>query len=67
MEILRERVNLQIIPHINIDQIRKRQSKLRFKEVSIHYNDFSLYKYDKEKTVFDKPLYLGFFVSELSK
>ena len=67
MEIGRERVNLEIIPHTNIDQIIKRQSKLSFKGISIHYNDFSQYKYPKEKTVFDKPIYLGFSVLEVSK
>ena len=67
MENVRERVNLEIIPHTNFDQIIKRQSKLSFKGISIHYNDFSLYKYDEEKTVFDKPTYLGFSVLELSK
>ena len=67
MEIVRERVNLEIIPHTNIDQIIKRHSKLSFKGISVHYNDFSLYKNDKEKIVFDKPIYLGFSVLELSK
>ena len=67
MENVRERVNIQILPHTNIDQIIKRQSKLSFKGIVNHYSEFSLYKYDKEKTVFDKPIYLGFSVLELSK
>ena len=67
MENVRERVNLEIIPHTNIDQIIKRQPKLGFKGIDMHYSTFSLYKFDKEKTVFDKPIYLGFSVLELSK
>ena len=67
MENVRERVNIQILPHTNIDQITKRQSKSSFKGIVNHYSDFSVYKSDKEKTVFDKPIYLGFSVLELSK
>ena len=67
MENVRERVNLEIIPHTNIDQIIKRQSKLSFKGINMQYSMFSLYKFDKEKTVFDKPIYSGFSVLELSK
>ena len=66
VENARERVNSEIIPHTNNDQIIKRQSKLSIKGISMQYNDFSLYKYDKEKTVFDKPIYLGFTVLDLS-
>ena len=67
MENVRERVNLDIIPHTNIDQIIKRQSKLSFKGINMHYSTFSLHKFDKEKTVFDKPIYLVFSVLELAK
>ena len=67
MENVRDRTNLEFIPHTNIDQIIKRQSKLSFKGIVNHYSEFSVYKFDKEKTVFDKPIYLGFSVLELSK
>ena len=67
MENVRDRTNLEFIPHTNIDQIIKRQSKLSFKGITNHYSEFSVYKFDKEKVIFDKPIYLGFTVLELSK
>ena len=60
MENVRGRINIQILPHTNIDQIIKKQAKLSFKGIVNHYSEISVYKFDKEKTVFDKPLYLGF-------
>ena len=53
MENVRDRVNLEFINHSQIDQIIKRQSKLSFKGIVDHYSKFSVYKFDKEKTVFD--------------
>ena len=67
MENVRDRTNLEFIDHSQIDQIIKRQSKLSFKGIMDHYSKFCVYKFDKEKTVFDKPIYLGFTVLELSK
>ena len=67
MENVRDRTNLDFIDHSKIEQIRNRQSKLSFKGIVDHYHSFSVYKYDKEKTLFDEPIYLGFTVLELSK
>ena len=55
IENVRDRTKIEIIPHAEIDQIRERQSKLGFKGISQQYDDFSVYKYDKEQITFDKP------------
>ena len=67
MENVRDRVNLEFIDHSQIQQIIKRQSKLSFKGIVDWYSVFSVYTFDNEKTVFDKPIYLGFSVLELRK
>ena len=67
MENVRDRTNLELLSHSPIDQIIKRQTKLGFKSIVDWYSTYSVYKVDKEKTVFDKPIYIGFTVLELSK
>ena len=66
MENVRDRPNLEFLSHSQIDQIIKGQSKLSFKGIVDWYSTFSVYKFDKEKTVFSKPIYFGFSVLELS-
>ena len=56
MENVRERTNLEFIDHSQIDQIRKRQSKLSFNGIEGWCSTFSVYKLDREKTVFVKPI-----------
>ena len=67
MENVRDRVNLEFSDLSQIQQILKRQSKLSFKGIVDWYSVFSVYKFDKEKTVFDKPIYLDFTVLEINK
>ena len=67
IENVRDGTNLEFIDHSQIYQLIKRQSKLSFKGIIYHYSKFSVYKFDKEKTVFDKPIYLGFSVLELNQ
>ena len=65
MESLRDRVNPEFIDHSQIQQIKQRQSKLSFKGIVDWYSVFSVFV--NEKTVFEKPIYLGFIVLELNK
>ena len=64
MENVRDRTNLEFLSHFQINQIIKRQSKLSFKRIVDWYSTFSVYKFDKENTVFDKAIYLSFTVLE---
>ena len=54
MENVRDGTKLKFIDNSQLDQIIKQRSKLSF-------------KFDREETVFSKPIYLGFSVLELSK
>ena len=57
VENLGDRTNLDFIDHSKFEQIIKRQFKLSFKGIVDHYHSFSVYKYDKEKTLFDKSIF----------
>ena len=65
MEHVRDRTNLDFIDHSQIDHILKKQSKLSLKGIVDWCSTFLVYKFDKGKTVFDKPICLGFTVLEL--
>ena len=56
MENVRDKTNLDFIDHSRIQRRIKRQSKLNFKGIINWYESFSVYKFDKGKTVFDKPI-----------
>ena len=67
MENVRDRINLEFNDHSQMNQIIKIQSKLSFKGTVDQNSMFGVFKFDEENTVFDKPIYLGFSVLELSK
>ena len=67
MENVRQRINIDIISNYDFKKIIHRQSKLSFKGIIQYYNQFGVYKFEKNIVVFDKPIYLGFCVLELSK
>ena len=63
---VKDRTNVEFIPHSEYVGIKRRQSKLGFKGIVSHYSEFSVYEY-KGSIVVDKPMKLGFSVLELSK
>ena len=67
IEKLRDRTNPEFINHSVYNRIKNRQSKLSCKGIVNWYKTFSVYKFDKEKIVFDKPIFLSFTILEISK
>ena len=67
MENIRDRVNFHFISHDQIQKRTYRLPKLSFKCIVDLNESFSVFKYDKERILFDKPILLGFCILELSK
>ena len=67
LKILENRVNLDFISHIDTQKILKRQSKLSFDGIVDCYDTFNIYKFKKSRIKFNKPIYLGYSILELSK
>ena len=67
MKHVRGRTNLEFIDHSQAQRITMRQSKIKCKNTLDRNSTFSVYKFDKEKIIFDKPTCLAVTVLQLSK
>ena len=67
IEIIRKRLNLDLIDKSDIHRILNRQSKLSFDDKNAEYEKFILYSFNKETIKFAKPIYVGFSVLDPSK
>ena len=67
MENVRNRLNIKFIKKDEYREIIKQQSKLAFNGIRKSYENCDSYTFKQNEVLMDKPIYLGFFVFELSK
>ena len=67
MEHIRNRIKQELIKEDDNDKLNKQQSKLTFDGIYKSYTNYDSYIVKKNEIFLDKPIYLGFAVSELSK
>ena len=67
MENVRNRLKIKFIKKDDYREIIKQQSKLTFNGIHKSYENCDSYTFKQNEVYMDKPIYLGFSVSELSK
>ena len=67
MEKVRNRLKIKFVKKDDCREIIKQQSKLTFNGIHNSYENCDSYTFKQNAVLMDKPIYLGFFVLELSK
>ena len=67
MENVRNRIKVEFIKKDEDEKIVKQQSKLTFNGIHKSYENYDSFTFKQNEVMFDKPIYLGFTVLELSK
>ena len=67
MENVRNRLKIKFVQKDDYREIIKQQSKLTFNGIHKSYGNCDSYTHKQNEVLMDKPIYLGFFVLELSK
>ena len=67
MENVRNRLKRKFIKKDDYRELIKQQSKLTFNRIHKSYENCDSYTFKQNEVLMDKPIYLEFFVLELSK